>query len=102
MKVLNAEVKAANYNNFWNEEGVSVKITILYPWWRSVWAYTTYILLFAGIVFAIDRFQRRRVIAKERSAAAIKEAELRAQVAETENARKTKELEHPSRSAGKS
>jgi serine phosphatase RsbU (regulator of sigma subunit) len=37
--------------------------------------------------------QRRRLLNKERNAAAIKEAELRAQLAETENERKTKELE---------
>jgi len=86
-------VKAANFNHYWNEEGASVKVTIHYPWWRSVWAYLTYILLVVGIIFAIDRFQRRRLVTRERAAAAIKEAELRAKVAEAENERKSKELE---------
>ncbi len=45
------------------------------------------------VVFGIDRVQRRRILTKERNAAAIKEANLRAQLAETENERKTKELE---------
>jgi len=45
------------------------------------------------MVFGIDRFQRRRIVNKERNSAAIKEANLRAQLAETENERKTKELE---------
>jgi len=86
-------VKAANSDGVWNEEGASVKITIQPPWWRTYWAYAGYVLLFIGIIFAIDRIQRRRLLAKERAATAIKEAELRAQLAESENERKTKELE---------
>ncbi|KAA3614838.1 MAG: hypothetical protein D8M58_10310 [Calditrichaeota bacterium] len=89
----NFRVKAANFNNYWNEEGASIKVTINYPWWRSSWAYVLYILLFAGLVFVFDRFQRRRLLAKERAASEIKEAKLRAQVAEAENERKSKELE---------
>jgi len=85
-------VKAANHNNYWSKEE-AIKVTILYPWWRSTWAYIAYIFLITGIIFVIDRFQRKRLIAKERSVAEIKEAQLRAQVAEAENERKSKELE---------
>jgi serine phosphatase RsbU (regulator of sigma subunit) len=44
-------------------------------------------------VFTIDRVQRRRILAKEKNAAQIREANLRAQLAESESERKTKELE---------
>jgi serine phosphatase RsbU (regulator of sigma subunit) len=44
-------------------------------------------------VFGVDRFQRRRLLAKTRERARIKESEMRAQIAEAENERKTKELE---------
>jgi serine phosphatase RsbU (regulator of sigma subunit) len=46
-----------------------------------------------GFVFGVDRFQRRRLLAKTRERARIKESEMRAQIAEAENERKTKELE---------
>lgn len=86
-------VKGSNGDGIWNDEGKSIQIIINPPWWRTTFAYAGYFFLFAGIVFVIDRFQRRRILTKERNAAAIKEANLRAQLAETENERKTKELE---------
>lgn len=93
-------VKASNGDGIWNEEGRSLKITVLPPWWRTYWAYIGYFLVFVGIIFGIDRIQRRRLLAKERSANAIREAELRAAAAEAqsravqaENDRKSKELE---------
>ena len=43
-------VKAANSNGIWNEKGVSLKITITPPWWRTPWAYGLYSILFiAGV-----------------------------------------------------
>ena len=86
-------VKGSNGDGIWNDEGKSIRIIISPPWWRTTSAYVGYFFLFAGVVFGIDRFQRRRIVTKERNAAAIKEANLRAQLAETENERKTKELE---------
>ena len=86
-------VKGSNGDGIWNDEGKSIRIIINPPWWQTTFAYIGYFFFFAGIVFGIDRFQRRRIVNKERNAAAIKEANLRAQLAETENERKTKELE---------
>ncbi|MDP3914114.1 MAG: two-component regulator propeller domain-containing protein [Bacteroidota bacterium] len=37
-------VKASNNNGVWNEEGTSIKITILPPWWRTWWFRTIAIL----------------------------------------------------------
>jgi serine phosphatase RsbU (regulator of sigma subunit)/ligand-binding sensor domain-containing protein len=86
-------VKGSNGDGIWNDEGKSIRIIISPPWWKTTSAYVGYFFLFAGVVFGIDRVQRRRIVNKERNAAAIKEANLRAQLAETENERKSKELE---------
>ena len=59
-------VRAANADGVWNEEGRSIQIIILPPWWRTVWAYLLYGLLLVAAAFAVDRFQRRRLIRKER------------------------------------
>jgi len=71
----------------------ALAITINKPWWNTIWAYISYGLIFALIVFALDRIQRFRLTQRERNRAMIREAELRAQVAEAENERKSVELE---------
>jgi len=87
------KVKSANSDDIWSEEEASIKITILSPWWKTIWAYVGYVLFVIGMVFVIDRVQRRRLLARERNAAVLREANLRAQIAESENERKSKELE---------
>ncbi len=87
------KVKGSNGDGIWNPKVASLKIIITPPWYRTTFAYIFYGILFAGLIFGFDRFQRRRLLNKERNAAAIKEAQLRAKIAETENERKTKELE---------
>jgi serine phosphatase RsbU (regulator of sigma subunit)/ligand-binding sensor domain-containing protein len=86
-------VIGSNGDGIWNETGASISIKVLPPWWRTIWAYIGYIFVFAGIIFGVDRFQRRRLLAKERTATQIREAELRAQIAEKESERKSYELE---------
>ena len=76
-------VKAANSNGVWNQTGASIHFSITPPWWRTWWAYAIYGLLFIIVVFLIDRFQRKRLIEKERLIA--KEIEL-AQAKEIEKA----------------
>ncbi len=53
-------VKGTNHDGVWNESGVSVKVIILPPWWRSWWAYLFYFILLTGLVYAIYRFQLNR------------------------------------------
>jgi len=86
-------VKGSNNDGLWNEKGKSLTLIIMPPWWKTNLAYTGYFLFLLLCVFVIDRIQRRRLLAKERAASSIKEAELRAQLAESESERKTKELE---------
>ncbi|MBX2822853.1 MAG: hypothetical protein KTR29_24355 [Rhodothermaceae bacterium] len=44
----------------------SINVLVLPPWWRTTVAFVVYGLLFVVGVVGIDRFQRRRLIAKER------------------------------------
>jgi hypothetical protein len=39
------KVKGSNNDGVWNEDGVSVKIAIAPPPWKTWWAYTLYVLL---------------------------------------------------------
>lgn len=90
------KVRGANSDGVWNENPASIKITVLPPWWATVWAYIFYGFAFVGIIFGFDRLQRFRILQRTR----MREAELRAQAAEAdaraikaENDRKTHELE---------
>jgi signal transduction histidine kinase/streptogramin lyase len=55
---------ANNYNGSWAEN--EIKILITPPWYTSWWAITGYGFIFFAGIFAVDRFQRRRLIARER------------------------------------
>jgi serine phosphatase RsbU (regulator of sigma subunit) len=77
-------VKAANSDGVWNEEGTSVKLTILPPWWRTWWTYSLFGLLALVTVVALDRAQRRRLVRQERARAREQEARLRTEAAEAQ------------------
>jgi serine phosphatase RsbU (regulator of sigma subunit)/ligand-binding sensor domain-containing protein len=86
-------LKGANGDGVWNEKEKTIAITILPPWWRTTWAYILYGFILVGGIFGVDRFQRRRLLNRARETARMRETELRAQLAEAENERKTRELE---------
>ena len=74
--------RGSNSEGVWNDEGKSISIEILPPWWATTWAYVGYGFLFVGFIFGIDRFQKRRLMAKMRERRKLEEAESRAQNAE--------------------
>ena len=84
-------VIASNADGVWNEEGASMQISVLPPWYRTPWAYVLFAFLFGLGVFAVDRLQRYRLRKIEKERAVLREAELRA---EAENKRRadTEEL----------
>lgn len=41
-------VRASNNDGLWNEEGVSLKITVLPPWWNTWWAKTLLVVAIVG------------------------------------------------------
>jgi len=48
-------VKAANSDNYWNNEGISLKLTIIAPWYLSWWAFSFYVLIIAFLLFLARR-----------------------------------------------
>jgi signal transduction histidine kinase/ligand-binding sensor domain-containing protein/DNA-binding response OmpR family regulator len=58
------KVNAANRDGIWNEKGASIKIIILPPWWKTMWAYISYILFIAGILYFTWRLQLKRIRTK--------------------------------------
>ncbi|OCX51554.1 hybrid sensor histidine kinase/response regulator [Mucilaginibacter sp. PPCGB 2223] len=53
-------VKASNADGYWNNNTTGLHIVILPPLWRTWWAYTFYVLAFAGSLFLVIRFFRRQ------------------------------------------
>ncbi|MDA3880856.1 MAG: ATP-binding protein [Prolixibacteraceae bacterium] len=52
-------VKASNNDGYWNEEGTSIKITILPPWWLSWWfKLVVTIIILSFIAYWIVKFIR--------------------------------------------
>lgn len=53
-------VKVSNSDGVWNEEGISLKVHILPPFYFSIWAYFAYVLLIVGCsVYTFLYFKRR-------------------------------------------
>ena len=44
-------VKGSNNDGLWNEKGAFIEITVLSPWWLSVWAFIAYFLFVSGAVY---------------------------------------------------
>jgi PAS domain S-box-containing protein len=51
------QVRGSNNDGVWNEEGASVALTILPPWWRSWWSYLVYVLILGGLLLAVRRYE---------------------------------------------
>ncbi|MBD0294789.1 MAG: SMP-30/gluconolactonase/LRE family protein [Flavisolibacter sp.] len=66
-------IKGVNSYGVWAEKRINVIITP--PWWRTWWAYTLYGLLFLAGAYAVHRYQRQRLIHRERERARAKELE---------------------------
>jgi ligand-binding sensor domain-containing protein len=63
------KVRGSNNDGIWNEKGISVKLIIRPPWWKTWWAYALYGLLFIAGVLLVHRYQKQRVIQAEREKA---------------------------------
>jgi tRNA A-37 threonylcarbamoyl transferase component Bud32 len=51
-------VKGSNHDGVWNEEGISLPITIIPPFWQTWWFRTLMVILFALISYFIIHFSR--------------------------------------------
>ena len=60
MAITLYRVKVSNSDGVWNEEGISLKVHILPPFYLSVWAYIVYALLIIGCsLYTVMYFKRR-------------------------------------------
>ena len=89
-------VRGSNDNGVWNNEGASLEIIVTPPWWKTRWAYGSYVVIIVGLLYVGRRFELNQ---KEQKAK-MRESELHAKAVEAEkralqaeNDRKTKELE---------
>ncbi|MBS9461061.1 response regulator [Flagellimonas sp. 389] len=55
------KLKASNNDSIWNDASVILKIDVLPPWWKTIWAYLLYLLFLALLVFSIMYLYRKRV-----------------------------------------
>jgi len=55
------KLKASNNDGVWNENPLTLKITILPPWWKTNVAIMAYLICFLFFVYLLNRFTRERV-----------------------------------------
>ena len=60
-------------SNEWVEKSLSIQIAK--PWWKTAWAYTAYVLVLITGLFYFDKFQKRRILERERNLAKERELE---------------------------
>ncbi|KGO91710.1 hybrid sensor histidine kinase/response regulator transcription factor [Flavobacterium subsaxonicum] len=54
------KVKTKNINGTWNNAVSLLHITVLPPWYRTWWAYSLYVMLFAGVIYAYIRYSKNK------------------------------------------
>ena len=54
-------VKGSNNDGIWNEEGASITVIILPPWWKTTWAYMLYAALIIGSLYLLWKLNMRRI-----------------------------------------
>jgi len=54
-------VKGSNNDGIWNEEGTSLNVIILPPWWRTNFAYFIYFIIVGLLIYLIWHFQLKRI-----------------------------------------
>ncbi len=52
-------VKGSNSDGVWNETGTELKIIITPPWWKTIWAYLCYIILFIVAIVTLVKARLR-------------------------------------------
>nr|MCU0345250.1 hypothetical protein [Ignavibacterium sp.] len=71
------KVKATNSDGVWSENYKSISVVINSPWWRTGWAYVSYVLLIVLGLFAARKIEMNR--SKLRSELRMREFEARKQ-----------------------
>ena len=88
------KAKGSNNDGVWNEEGVSVKLTILPPWWETLWFRALMVLGILGAAFGIFEMRvrsmrKRQNMLEEQVRERTTELELQKEAAESANRAKS-------------
>jgi len=59
------KLKVANNDGIWSESSLLLKITILPPWWKTVWAILSYVFLILLGVYFLNKITRSRIRDKQ-------------------------------------
>jgi signal transduction histidine kinase/ligand-binding sensor domain-containing protein len=59
-------VKGTNNDGVWNDTATSMKIRILPPWWRSIYAYISYLVLGTLLIILVIKRRERNLINEKR------------------------------------
>jgi signal transduction histidine kinase/ligand-binding sensor domain-containing protein/AraC-like DNA-binding protein/FixJ family two-component response regulator len=57
-------IKASNNDGLWNESGLSLKLIILPPWYRTWWAYIIYLILIICVYLGLKKYELNKVMLK--------------------------------------
>jgi len=49
-------VKVSNNDNVWNEEGRSITVKVLPPFWKTWWAYIFYLFVFSALLYLFNSY----------------------------------------------
>ncbi len=93
------QVRAINAEGIISPVNATMVVRIHPPFWRTWWAYGFYLILFIVGIMTVDRYQRKRIIQKEREEAREKEL---AQAKEIEKAYQNLEKAHSNLKAAQS
>jgi ligand-binding sensor domain-containing protein len=86
-------VAASNNDGLWNNEGASVKITIVPPFWKTLWFNTLIVLLIISAILAYIRYQKRKARQQQEDLQAIIEERTHALKLQNEEIMKKAEKE---------
>ncbi len=53
-------LKGSNNDGYWNEEGISIRVSIAPPPWRTWWAYAAYGIIFIALLYGLRRYDLKR------------------------------------------
>lgn len=59
-------VKAGNLNGAWNEQGISLNLVIMPPWWRTWWAYLLYICIAIALLYYLRKYELRGILLRNK------------------------------------
>lgn len=59
------KLKVANNDGIWNDTPLTLKITILPPWWKTNWAIFSYVLLLLLGLYILNQLTRSRIKEKQ-------------------------------------